>query len=960
MKRRYKILGLLLAALMLLTAVSCADRGDEPGNASTEAPSATPDTTDAGADESKTEPIPEVPDTGDAMKITANELLTLIREGNIAENGDYALTGTEYLTFDSTDNRKTYDLKGATIRIATRDGDTAVTLKSVRNLTLTNCNLAVTGDTAIRTSGSRECLLSGIHVSGSGKVGFAAEGKVNTLDGCTVSGAYATAVLASGESIGVTNCTLQGAAVGIRDASGNGCVAENNVLRDCTVGIETAVPNTVIWYNTVTGGECGVRAVFEKSEISAGLSDGYNILAAKNRISGAATSILFENVSNGVILHNEAETVTATGCTYLYANENSLTNLTLKNNDYLIANGNTAAQLTASGNTNQNGDNVTDLSVRPSAGANEALQPHINSDQFVGMKRKATVRSLGDGQSLDKWLKAQIENGKTVIVPPGAYIGSVLELENIQNATVYAYGVLDEVTSFGNCTVFNACENITLKGIFFTFASYPFFQGTVLNSNNGTFEILLDPGYRDDLSAAWAGNYFRPNEKTGICDFPSIGGVTYNSDTGTYTVRGAMHAEKPGMVEVGYRVGFRGYATGNAMSMSGCSGFLIEDVTVFTSGGFAASDYGSDVAPVYHRYAVTYGPAPVLESGKDYSRYNQYSEIVTTDAYGRLRSAEPIYTTCDATHSTDSRTGMQAISCLLEGMNDDGGNINAHYGLASDFDAASKTLTYTTCDVRGYHLLPGEFRVGDEIMLFDWNGKLVAQTTVTEATASVGNDQYTVRLKDSISLPSDIRVVVQNLSVSGKGFLWDNVTVRTSQANGLRVKAPGGKVVNCFFDNVRACGVSVVPEWSEWPEVGFAQDLEILNCIFDGNSRTAAMWEHWNQNAMGASIQIGGGTSTGDADYCLHRNIRISGNVFRNRFSRYQIVITAVKDLSLTDNRFEAPQASASLSENGAPILILGGNGVTISGNSFSSEVIYPVENRGSLVEGLTGDDLAG
>lgn len=958
MSKKARALGVFLA----LPVVSCdfGDRGQSGSDTGSESPVRTQEPTDSGANETKTEPIPDVPDAGDAMKITAEELLKRIRNGEIAEKGNYALTGTEYLIFDSTDNRKTYDLRGATIRVATRDGESAVTLKSVRNLTLQNCNLVVTGDTALKTVGARECTLTGIHISGEAKTGFALDGKVNTMDGGTVSGSYGTAVLASGESIGVTNCTLEGATVGIRDESADGCVAENNILKACKIGIETAVPNTVIWYNTIRGGDCGIKASFKKSEISAGEGDGYNILAAKNKITDAKTSILYENVSNGVILLNEAETVTASGCTYLYANENKVTAfLVLKNNNYMIANGNRVGSLTDDGNQNKNGDNVTKLDERPEAGVNEALQPHINTEQFVGMKRKAAVRELTGSRQLNVYLTESLTNGMTVIVPPGAYVNEPMSFSNVEGGTVYAYGVLSEqsVLSGQPAWRMTGCSDLILKGITFGAAKYPHIQGTIVKVSGSNVEFLPDPGYNNVVNGMPTGNYFRPGEKTTICDFPSFSRSTYNSETGTNTIYGAMHADKPGMTGAGYRIALRGEA-GLGLFMDVCSGIQIEDVTLTTAGSFAQFDRDNDVAPVFHRYAVVYGPAPVLESGKDYSRYNQYAEIVTTDSYGRTRSASPMYTTCDATHSTSARVGSRTISCLLEGMNDDGGNINAYYGLASGFDSATKTLTYTTCDVRGYQLLPGAFRVGDEVLLFDWNGKFLARTAVTEATKDVGNQQYTIKLKENVTLPSGIKVVVQNLDASGRGFLWDNVTVRTNQANGVRAKASGGKIVNCFFDNVRHCGVSVVPEWQEWPEVGFASDLEILNCVFDGNSRSAAMWDDWNYWAMGASIQFAGGTGSSDVDYCLHRNIRISGNVFRNRYSRYQISLSAVHDLELTNNQFEAPRADASLNPDGAPILVRGGNGIVISGNSYSSEVRYPIENRDNAGANITGDDI--
>ena len=167
-----------------------------------------------------------------------------------------------------------------------------------------------------------------------------------------------------------------------------------------------------------------VRAVFEKAELSASESVGYNILVAKNQISGAKTSVLYRNASNSVLLSNELESADVEGCINIYVCENTLTGtLRLINNNYLIANRNASARLAQSGNTNQNGDTVTDLSVRELAGANEELLPHINSEQFVGMERRAEVRTLSGSKPLDEYIADSLRENKDVIVPPGCYIG---------------------------------------------------------------------------------------------------------------------------------------------------------------------------------------------------------------------------------------------------------------------------------------------------------------------------------------------------------------------------------------------------------------------------------------------------------------------------------------------------------------------------------------------------------
>lgn len=406
-------------------------------------------------------------------------------------------------------------------------------------------------------------------------------------------------------------------------------------------------------------------------------------------------------------------------------------------------------------------------------------------------------------------------------------------------------------------------------------------------------------------------------------------------------------------IKVGDRLALRSNFSARGLEFLSCSGMLVEDVTVFSSSGFAEYDLDNDIAPTLHRFAVAAGPAPVLDANEDYS---DFESLLWRDSYGRLRSAEPLFTSCDATHSVNERRGLQIVSSLFERLNDDAGNINATYGLASSFDVSTNTLTYTTGNVNTYTKLPGTFRAGDTVVLFTWSGKLIWTGKVSSATASIGNSLYTVRLPQSITLPNNERVVVQNASASGAGFLIDNVLVRQVGCNGFRIKAPSGEIRNSSFIQVSKGGINCIPEYKLWPECGFiTEGLRIVNNVFRETGLTTKDKipgsDPLANTVWCAPIIIRSdlyGSNAGEADfrsdsaYLLHQNIEISGNLFLDRYAPYALVMGGVKNVTVSGNTFG--DCSVDGFDALPPILLLGGDGIEIRDNDYADAVRAPYE----------------
>ena len=1009
------LLGLLMLSPVCVASVSCG-----MGNGSQSNPT---DSLQSGADSTQIPDIPDLPDTGtdtapvgevpavpvgtNTVEVTSAQLLQLIEEGTIAENGDYAVTDGEGMTFGRAHNGKEFDLKNALIRIGVREGAAGITV-TAKTLTLKNARIAVYGGTALAvTSANSNTTLQSIHIGGNASEGFSLGGSGSTLSGCTVKpsagGSITRAVTATGSNVMLENCSFEGAETGVADESQTGAMIRNNRFQDCAVALEIGTANSAVWNNTVIGGTVGIRATDDKAEISACMATVYNVSVAKNTVTDAETAILFRNISNCVAIRNTADSLTAEGCINAYIMDNRVSGaLTLEGNNYIIADSNGYGSFKSNENGNTNGGNLTDLFVRAAVGVNETLLPHINCEQFAGMTGRSQFRTQYGILGLSDYLYAAIAAGETdIIVPPGAYINSAMTFTDLDNINFYGYGVYnDTVRSTATAMTFRSCTRIGLYGFFIGNSVNPNLQGTVVSvsgrAGKETISFVADPGYLANYTLAsdfpvtngGGGGIYRADS---LYPYSEIwyepDSKSYDAATQTNTItligEGIKYGRLPsastpsnplavGSINVGDRVAFRNYKGAGGISTSQCSEMKIEDVTIFNSSGFALSDYDSDVAVSLHRYAVTSGPAPVIESIKDstLATVNDANRAVTwTDSYGRLRSAFSLNTTCDATHCTNARTGMQAVSCLMERMMDDGGNINAHYGRAVSYDVGTKTLTYSVCDVNGYQLLPADFRVGDKVELYTRKGVYVGTATATSATVqTVANtndplySRYTVRLSDDIVLPDNPSdVVVQNASACGNGFLWDNVMVRNNNSYGVRIQAMGGEIRNCSFIGLAKGGINMIPQYEAWPECGYACDVKILNNVFGELSIMAAQWYAWDSQEGGSSfspicIRAPGGDSANRAN-CMFRNITISGNLFSSRYTYYDLVINGVQNLTVTGNTFSGRLGMENTDTQGN-ILLRGGNGILIDGNTFTGNADKDVVIRNGTAQNVTGSNI--
>ncbi len=783
-----------------------------------------------------------------------------------------------------------------------------------KTLDLKNASVEINGDTAIRIEADGVAVKNARFML-SGSVGIAVNAPDCLIVGCEITGAD-TGILIDSHDVSVVSCKIT-----------------------C---------------------KRGIVGKFEKSEISAAMADGYNVLLAKNDLQNDFEDICLENMSNTVVIKNEARTVKAIGSTNIYIIENRvLRELMLATNQYLLANGNIAKRIIASNNEHENGDNVTDLSGRETIGVNEKLLPHINNELFVGMARKKGIR-CGDGvKSAYDYMTDNSKDGE-IIIPPGAYTIDGMTFKNAEGLKIFAYGVLYEQTVPDVTAItLSDCKNIQLKGMFFGHDVYPHTQGTVVYRDDEKTCFVSDPGYRKNFAdgkffgGGAPGFYFKPDMLYPECDF------LYKKKEYDEKENLNILTQPAKKIDVGDRVAFRTGFGSSAIQLWQCSEVLMEDVTVFSCSGFAESDKNCNVAPVLHRFAVTAGPAPVVDG----ENCRGFEQLVHRDAYGRLRSADPLNTSCDATHCTNARQGIQIISCLLERMNDDGGNINAFYGLAHSFDAKDNVLHFGRCNSKSYRYLPAPVLDGDRLLIYSFSGKLLGDAFALCDAESEDGDNFTVRLSVPVSLPEGENVVIQNASASGNGFLIDNTLVRNEGCKGFRIKAIGGEVRNSSFIGLSKGALDCVPEFQLWPECGYASDIKIIGNRFEKLGKTSNLSEDSDACAWCAPINIRyslwdrGANATYEPSFCLHRHIVISDNAFLSSYSRYEIAVSAASDVCIRGNHFACTEENI---EKKYPLLLFGGRQIVFDGNTFSSQNSKRVEYRfgKEAVSEISGNNL--
>ncbi len=777
------------------------------------------------------------------------------------------------------------------------------------------------------------------------------------------------------DGVTLTNMTI----VGSVTVKGNGVTIQNCAIKSDGLAILCSADDFICQGNRI---EC--------SNVAVSLEGGSrNSLVAQNETHG---DIVLEGTLNCAVVLNHAKSISAVGNKNVYLIHNSLTNtLRTRKNDYIICDDN-CGSVVSEENSNQNGNNLTDVDARLEFGADEALLPHTNKELFLNMPRRATVSSLDCSESLsaNEYISTRAAVSDVVIIPPGAYTidGPIRLGSSHSSTTVYAYGAYLEASYYGTVCDIKGARNVNILGITFGYSGQPCGQLTVLeDQDDRTLLCKISAGYGEDFGKSdenkFSSSFVDIFERGKIYPWGILGprySIEKNSD-GTVTVTHADNSTKIGQIHAGDKLVCRmaGPNT-HCINLDSVSDIIFRDVVCYSYGATLVIVANNGSEKMYFcRFHNTPPAAPII----DKNTYLEHKALevrygvslgIYMDENGRYRGDTPLICSADASHIMRCKEGIHATSCLLESMCDDGSNHRASSSRLSkivDNGDGTSTLTYKGSLAQIYFNLGSKrpstcpsFEKGDRLLCYNSKGMTVCDTicldnavaledyqfTVTDSsgTERVLTDTYmsvTIATKDvnlkaldgydlsDNSYNMAAKVLVDNISRNSPNFTFDNVMIRNTRSRGILSKTTDATVKNCTIRNIAHTGVLMATEYV-WGESTVSQDITIQKCLFDHVG-----YINGSLSAKSISpIAIMGLSSTVSEDSLLCKNIVIEGNRFINTEHDYQITVNSAQNVRIIGNVFE-PKLNEKEGEVGKIIDVNTAMNVEISGNKYHDKV---------------------
>ena len=889
--------------------------------------------------------------SGSYTDITATEFINKLKAGELATGG-YNITD-KALTFDNTFSGKEVSASGIFVKASK-----GVKLDEVEGLRIKELTVEVTGDTdaLITTNSIRDVRLLGWQVSYSGSdsdvelvkttgtasagtkadlvidgLRFAGNGTVkgikftDAVHYATVKNSYITdvkdyAVMDAGsstEGIYVGNCYIEGD-IDINKESG---VVRNNTIKG---NVDIAEDFGMAAMNDITGNITAKAA--------------QSVFLVKNKVNG---KMAIEHGKACAILENEATEITVTGGEKCIVEDN---NGAGKNNKPV------ASVKVDKDGTDHYGSNVYDQSVRSAVGVNEDLLPKNDNTLFVGKERKAYVNDGGNIKTVSEYILQNAKNDADVLLAPGAYSINGIKMTGKENLDLYFYCSLFEAAtsrvSYFNF-MFTNSEYSSIRGMTAGYAEPALGQGTIVEVTNNYFVVESHPGYYPDLTINdyYIDNFYCLTYREGSTTpsgYQNYGGKREYLGDGKTKFELTEQLED---VKVGDTFACR--VKGNRyMQYWDNTECLMEDVTAYVSvEAFAGDERGNK--NYYNRPAAIPGFGyEVHETDAKFAYWKSKGWI--TEYEGKYYGPEAIWCVSNFMNANENTVGPQVTNYRANQRHDDAFNIHGVYCAVTDFDSATKTLTYDN-SASNFGTWMRNIQVGDKLFIyFPATGEILCETTATSATVDHGTYR-TVQLSDSFE--NRLGAIIINNSAIGNGFTYDNCELKMSYPRGGIIKA-GGTFKHCTFENIGKAAIMASPEIVDttFCESGYVNGL---NLLYNDIKNTNLMHALADKNS---SISIYGHSENIESGYAKHRDITIQGNRFEN-WGAHAIYIDSAENVKILDNIFVD---EAAYGDERTPIYLAGSKNVEVSGNKFPSQYSgkEAVQIGGVNVKNVYGQDV--
>lgn len=552
--------------------------------------------------------------------------------------------------------------------------------------------------------------------------------------------------------------------------------------------------------------------------------------------------------------------------------------------------------------------NDISLTEYTQAGADERKLPPIDRTRFYRFTASDTITFEKEEFSLNECIKRAVKEGKKdLVIPPGIYrvfadenSSAHIELRNMCDFTIYGYGaflIFEDYTK----TAFRLtdCRNVAIKGITADYHLISNTQGKVVRTDGEYAELEIDKLYPDLLENEYfyyqnprAAECFRKNSDRPFCDFWNIQ-LERLPNSHVYRFTNTVG------LDVDDKIVFRGrFAHVNHFIR--CHGIVYEDVTLFGGSGFGVMEEDGS-GTILNRLAFVPGPKPFHSD------------------------AERLISVCDATHSTNMRIGIKVTNSVFCKMTDDAANVNGTFGYvdrehSGEFNGCFR-LAYTgNCT---------DFLEDDSAIISTFNGRMLYRGRVSNSVrASDTPELRYIILPVTVELP-DEKIIIENESTNGVGFVYENCVVNNNRSRGLLIKAPEGIIRHCTLVNNGMSAILVRPETTDnWGECGFVRNLLIEdNLIVESGFFTGSdLHSPINISSDSAPSQ--------DPAYHNQQNITLRGNQIYDRYSAAAVYINGSHSVLIEGNRFGTLSSTAKKPSAAPAIKIEGSSKIKLRENS--------------------------
>ena len=865
----------------------------------------------------------------------------------------------------------------------------SVELVNVDTIEMENVEIVSTEAALTMVEGCYSLLMNDCRLTGKSALVLSADDSVilNSYFAFTEKGIVDT----SAEGTLVRNCILEGAGEAIRTKASESEFRSNTLTMgktDTGIVVDSGVLNVLVALNDITGAQSSVV-----------VGNGKNVAVVLNR----GVSVTAENNSNLYICDNSlGGRITANNNNYFLGDGNTFpadewTHATVQtgnknHNGNNLMDVNYRPEVGAAEELLPHIDKdlfvgmarkeyVRDTADEKPMGIAAYILDHCKTDDYVIIAPGAYATESG--------MSFNAGHSDTVVYGYGVY--------------------MERQTSLGQMMNFTRAENITIKGLTIGFKQQSCGQVYVLEKlGSNQLRVVTGAGMMNEfgntntkyyvvtgMGAQRMGTFYAYCD-TGFNRILSKNNKVEGVDTMIMEVSDSVYE----MLAVGDILTCRANNGGTTIGIhTECKNIVFYDFNIYgNASGFAYVEQDARTATTYYRVCDTTRSGEIISE----ELYNQYKALeekygvnleIEVDDLGRFRGSPAHIGSIDATHTTRCGEGSKATFCLFENMCDDATNQNATHGRLDEVivnDDNTITLIYKgnfseySCSVNKWQPIgqPSgfcyNFKVGDRVYVYTSTGQLVCDTPALSITSvvdtvnfewkdhgfpkstakgqverrkvTVAADAVNLKALEGFNLKdnhwsSTNKVLIDNMSMSSNGFVFDNCKFQNIRSRGLLIKASGGTIQNCTFRNIgMSCGAILYEIY--WGESGVTEDMLVDRNLFDHTG-------YFKNHDLYATIAVVGLGASVQEDFLLYKNITITNNKIINRTTDYAVYINSAKDVVIENNDFgpfvgnnftNHPEEPDTYESPRPVIHINGAMNVKIAGNKYPNPDVLGID----------------